>query len=132
MPYPLNQISPHIRVLIVDDQIIVRTGLKFFLLAFDDLELVGEAANGEQALYLCGEAKPDVVLMDLDMPGMDGVNATRAIHRYCPQIKVIALTGFRDKETIQRALQVGATNYLYKNISADRLAEAIRAAHGSL
>jgi NarL family two-component system response regulator LiaR len=130
--YPQDQISPHIKVLIVDDQVIVRTGLKFFLLAFDDLELVGEAANGEQALYLCGAAKPHVVLMDLDMPGMDGVSATRAIRRYCPQIKVIALTGFRDKETIQRALQVGAINYLYKNISADRLADAIRTAYAGL
>jgi two-component system, NarL family, response regulator LiaR len=132
MSYPLDQISPRIRVLIVDDQVAIRTGLKFFLLAFDDLELVGEAANGEQALYLCGEIKPDVVLMDLDMPGMDGVSATRAIYQNWPQIKVIALTGFREEETVQRVLQIEAINYLSKNISADRLADSIRAAHSGL
>ena len=124
-----NQISPPIRVLIVDDQLAMRTALKFFLLAFDDLELASEAANGEQALRLCGEVKPDVVLMDLDMPGMDGISATRAIHQDWPQIKVIALAGFLEEEMIQRVLQAGVVNYLYKDISADRLANAIRAAH---
>jgi NarL family two-component system response regulator LiaR len=116
-------------VLIVDDQAIIRTGLKFFLLAFDDLELVGEAADGEQALYLCGQLKPDVVLMDLVMPGMDGFSATRTIHRCWPQIKVIVLTGFWGEEIIQRVLQVGASDYLSKNISADKLADAIRVAY---
>jgi two-component system, NarL family, response regulator LiaR len=128
--YPLDQISSRIRVLIVDDQIAMRVGLKFFFLAFDDLELVGEAANGEQALYLCGEVKPDVVLMDLAMPGMDGVSTTRAIQRYCPQAKVLALIGFGEEATFQKVLQGGAINYVCKNISADRLAEAIRAIHG--
>jgi NarL family two-component system response regulator LiaR len=125
----LDQISLPIRVLIIDDQLAMRTALKFFLLAFDDLELVGEAANGEQALHLCDEVKPDVVLMDLDMPGMDGISATRAIHQNWPQIKVIALASFLEEETIQRVLQAGAINYLYKDISADRLANAIHVAH---
>jgi NarL family two-component system response regulator LiaR len=129
MPGPVDHILPRIRVLIVDDQIAVRTGLKFFLLAFDDLELVGEAADGEQALSLCGETRPDVVLMDLIMPGLDGIGAIRAIHSYWPQIKIIALTAFWEEETIQRVLEVGAINYLCKNISADRLADAIRMAH---
>jgi DNA-binding NarL/FixJ family response regulator len=126
---PLDPMSSRIRVLVVDDQVAVRRGLKFFLQAFDDFELAGEAANGEQALYLCGEAKPDVVLMDLDMPGMNGVSATRAIRWYCPKIKVIALSGFQEDETIQRALQVGAINHVCKSTSADKLADAIRAAH---
>jgi DNA-binding NarL/FixJ family response regulator len=91
--YALDQILARIRVLIVDDHIAMRTGLKFFLRAFDDLELVGEAASGEQALYLCSQVKPDVVLMDLAMPGMNGVSATHAIYRSWPQIKVIALAG---------------------------------------
>jgi NarL family two-component system response regulator LiaR len=110
----------------------VRTGLKFFLLAFDDLELVGEAANGEQALCLCAEVEPDVVLMDLDMPGMNGISATHTIHQCWPQIKVIVLTGFWQADMIQSVLQVGAINYLCKNISADGLADAIRAAHCGL
>jgi NarL family two-component system response regulator LiaR len=125
----LDQISPPIRVLIVDDQLAIRTALNFFLLAFDDLESVGEAATGEQALRLCGEVKPDVVLMDLDMPGMDGISATRAIHQEWPQLKVIALASLLEEETIQRVLQAGAINYLYKDISADKLANTIRAAH---
>jgi NarL family two-component system response regulator LiaR len=131
MPGPVDHILPRIRVLIVEDQAVVRAGLKFFLLAFDDLELAGEAANGEQALSLCSEVKPDVVLMDLVMPVVDGIGAIRAIHNHWPQIKIIALTAFWQEETIQRVLQVGAINYLNKNISADRLADAIRTAHSS-
>jgi NarL family two-component system response regulator LiaR len=99
------------------------------LLAFDDLEWAGEAVNGEQALYLCSKVKPDVVLMDLVMPGIDGISTTRTIHQYWPQIKIIALTSFREEEMMKKALQVGAINYLCKNVSADKLAEAIRAAH---
>jgi NarL family two-component system response regulator LiaR len=118
-----------IRVLIVDDHSVVRTGLKLFLMAYDDLELVGEAANGEQAARLCGEVRPDVVLMDLVMPGMDGVAATRAIREHSPGIKVIALTSFREEDLVQRALEAGAIGYLLKDVSADELADAIRAAH---
>jgi NarL family two-component system response regulator LiaR len=128
---PLDQISPRIRVLIVDDRVVMRTGLKFFLLAFDDFELVGEAVNGEHALFLCGQTKPDVVLMDLDRPSLDGVSTARAIRWYCPQIKIIALTGFRQEKPVQRVLRVGAINYLCRNISADRLAEAIRTVHAA-
>ncbi len=121
--------SEHIRVLIVDDQDAVRTGLRFFVLAFDDFELVGEAENGEQALSLCGQVEPHVVLMGLAMSGMDGVSATREIHWHWPQIKVIVLISFMEEQAIQKALEVGAVNYLLKNVSADQLAEAIRAAH---
>ena len=118
-----------IRVLLADDHAVVRSGLAAFLLAFDDLELVGGAASGEEAVRLCRRMQPDVVLMDLVMPGMDGVAATRAIRERCPQIQVIALTSFREEQLVQGALQAGAIGYLLKNVSADELANAIRAAH---
>jgi NarL family two-component system response regulator LiaR len=118
-----------IRLLIVDDHPVVRSGLSAFLLAFDDLELVGEAGGGAEALRLCGQVKPDVVLMDLVMPEMDGVAATRAIHRAYPDIQIIALTSFKEEDLVQRALQAGAISYLLKNVSADNLIEAIHLAH---
>jgi two-component system, NarL family, response regulator LiaR len=124
-----DSMSTRIRVLIVDDQDAVRTGLRFFLLAFDDFELVGEAVNGEQALSLCDQVEPHIVLMDLAMPGMDGVSAIRELHGHWPQIKVIAMISFMEEPAIHRALEVGAINYLLKNVSADELAEAIRTAH---
>jgi len=118
-----------IRVLIVDDHAVVRTGLKFFVQAFEDLELAGEAASGEQAVRLCSQVHPDVVLMDLIMPGMDGVSATRAIRQSCQGIQVIALTSFGQEELVRQALEAGAIGYLLKNVTADELAGAIRAAH---
>ncbi len=117
-----------IRVLIVDDHAIVRSGLEDFILAYDDLELVGQAGSGEEAVRLCPELQPDVVLMDLVMPKMDGAAATKAIRTACPQIQVIALTSFEQQDLVQRALQAGAIGYLLKNISAGELAAAIRAA----
>jgi NarL family two-component system response regulator LiaR len=120
--------SKPIRVLLVDDHAVVRSGLAGFLLAFDDLKLVGEAASGEEALRLCQQVQPDVVLMDLMMPGMGGAEATRAIRERCPDIKVIVLTSFQEEELVQGALQAGAIGYLLKNVSVDELAEAIRAA----
>jgi NarL family two-component system response regulator LiaR len=116
-------------VLLVDDHAVVRSGLSAFLLAFDDLELVGEANNGEDAVRLCSQLRPDVVLMDLVMPGMDGAQATRAIREQCPQIQVLALTSFKEQDLVQGALEAGAIGYLLKNVSADELAEAIRDAH---
>jgi len=121
--------SNPIRVMLVDDHAVVRSGLGAFLLAFDDLELVGEVGGGEEAVRLCDQVQPDVVLMDLVMPGMDGAEATRAIRERCPQIQVIALTSFKEKELVQGALVAGAIGYLLKNVSADELADAIRAAH---
>jgi NarL family two-component system response regulator LiaR len=118
-----------IRVLIVDDHTLVRSGLKLFLTAYDDLELVGEAASGEEAIRVCSRLQPDVVLMDLVMPGMGGGAATRAIREQCPAIQVIALTSFQDVDMVQKALQAGAIGYLLKNVTADELATAIRAAH---
>ena len=120
--------ADRIRVMVVDDHAVVRGGLSAFLLAYDDLELVGEAASGEQAVKMCPQVKPDVVLMDLVMPGMDGAAATRSIRQVCPNIQVIALTSFKEEELVQGALQAGAIGYLLKNVSADELANAIRAA----
>jgi two-component system, NarL family, response regulator LiaR len=118
-----------IRVLIVDDHALVRTGLKLFLMAFDDLELVGEAASGEEAISSCCQLQPDVVLMDLAMPGIGGATATSTIRHQCPQVQVIALTNFQDVEMVQAALQAGAIGYLLKNVTAEELASAIRSAH---
>ncbi|HEX3050822.1 MAG TPA: response regulator transcription factor [Aggregatilineaceae bacterium] len=119
-----------IRVMIVDDHDMVRSGLEVFLETRDDLVLVGIAASGEDAVRLCNELKPDVILMDLIMPGeMDGIAAMRAIRVQTPDAKVIALTSFKDKALVQEALQAGAIGYLLKNVSIDQLADAIRAAY---
>jgi len=118
-----------IRVMIVDDHAMVRRGLAAFLQVFDDLELIGEAANGEEAVQLVATVQPDVVLMDLVMDQMDGAAATRAIRASHPHVQVIALTSFREEMLVQKALQAGAISYLLKNVSADELAAAIRAAH---
>jgi len=115
--------------MLVDDHAVVRSGLGAFLIAFDDLELVAEAGGGEEAVRLCEEAQPDVVLMDLVMPGMDGAAATKAIREQCPHIQVIALTSFKEQDLVEGALRAGAIGYLLKNVSADELANAIRAAH---
>ncbi len=117
-----------IRVLLVDDHTMVRRGLVTFLKVFDDLQLAGEAENGAEAIQRCAEIHPDVVLMDMVMPGMDGVTATRAIRQQFPQIQVIALTSFKEGKLIQNALQAGAIGYLLKDVSAEDLARAIRAA----
>jgi NarL family two-component system response regulator LiaR len=118
-----------IRVLIADDHAVVRNGLGSFLSAYDDFELVGEAKNGEQAVRLVEQCRPDVVLMDLVMPGMDGARATHLIREKFPMVQVIALTSFKEREQVQSAIQAGAIGYLLKDISADELARAIRQAH---
>jgi len=115
-----------IRVIIVDDHVMVRSGLRLFLLAFEDLKLIGEAANGEEAIRLCGQEKPDVVLMDMVMPIMDGVRATTEINARFPHIKVIGLTTFYEPEMIQKMVDAGANSFLLKSISAAELAQAIR------
>jgi NarL family two-component system response regulator LiaR len=121
--------APRIRVLIVDDHPMVRRGLATFLKVFDDLELVGEAAGGQEAIRLCDRLRPDVVLMDMVMPDMDGATATRIIRKQSESIQVIALTSFKEEILVQSALQAGAIGYLLKDVSADELAGAIRAAH---
>lgn len=118
-----------IKVLIVDDHTVVRNGLASFLSIYDDFNMVGEARNGEQAVMMCDLHKPDVVLMDLLMPGMDGATATRLIRQKNPLVQVIALTSFKEREQVQAAIQAGAIGYLLKDISSENLAQAIRQAH---
>ena len=118
-----------IRVMLVDDHPMVRRGLATFLMVFDDLKLVGEAESGTEAIQRCAEILPDVILMDMVMPGMDGVSATRAIRQQFPSVQVLALTSFKDKELIKNMLEAGAIGYLLKDVSSDDLARAIRAAH---
>lgn len=117
-----------IRIMLVDDHAVVRSGLGAFLSVNPDLELVGEAENGEQAVVRAGILKPDVILMDLMMPVMDGVAATQAIKKQNPAIQIVALTSFQEDELVQNALKAGAVGYLMKNVSARELAAAIRAA----
>jgi len=123
----MTQSNP-IKVLLVDDHMVVRSGLSTVLAVYDDMQLVGEARDGEEALRLCERLQPDVVLMDLLMPKMDGVAATRVIKERWPQIQVIALTSFKEKEYVEGALKAGASGYLLKNVSAEELVNAIRRA----
>ena len=121
--------SSPIRVMIVDDHGMVRRGLVAYLKNITDLELVGEARDGQEAVQMCEQLQPDVILMDLIMPEMGGAAATRIIHKQWPRVQVIALTSFQEKELVQEALQAGAISYLLKNVSGDDLAQAIRAAY---
>jgi two-component system, NarL family, response regulator LiaR len=117
-----------IRILLVDDHAVVRSGLGAVLMSFDDMILVGEAGNGEEAVWACQKLKPDVVLMDLMMPVMDGVTATRTIHETMPNIRIIALTSFGERELVEGALKAGAMGYLLKTVSASELITAIQGA----
>ncbi len=120
-----------IRIVIVDDHAVVRSGLSDFVLAFDDFELLGEADGGRQAVELCVKCKPDIVLMDMVMPDMDGATATQLIRQANPDIQIVALTSFREEELVSAALKAGAIGYLLKNVTAEQLATAIRnAVHG--
>ncbi len=119
----------HIRVMIVDDHNMVRRGLATILKIKPGLELVGEANNGREALRICEQSRPDVILMDLIMPEMGGAETTRAIRERWPDVQIIALTSFQEKELVREALQAGAIGYLLKNVSADDLEAAIREAH---
>jgi NarL family two-component system response regulator LiaR len=118
-----------IRILLVDDHAVVRSGLSKFLMVNKDLELVGEASDGAEAIQMTGMHKPDVILMDLMMPGMDGITATHAIHQKFPSVKIIALTSFSEQNMVQGALQAGAIGFLQKNVTASELGSAIRSAH---
>ncbi len=118
-----------IRVMIVDDHGMVRRGLATILKVRPDMQLVGEAGSGQEALEVCEQVQPDVILMDLVMPEMSGPEVTRAIRHMCPNVQVIALTSFQERELVREALQAGAISYLLKNVSAEDLAAAIREAH---
>jgi NarL family two-component system response regulator LiaR len=115
--------------MIVDDHNMVRRGLTTMLKVRPDLELVGEASDGREALQVCRQSQPDVILMDLVMPEIGGVEATRLIRQGCPHVQVIALTSFQEKELVREALQAGAIGYLLKNVSSEDLVAAIREAH---
>jgi NarL family two-component system response regulator LiaR len=115
-----------IRVIIADDHVMVRSGLRLFLLAFEDLKMIGEAANGEEAIRLCHREKPDVVLMDMVMPVMDGIQATSEIRSHFPHTQVVGLTTFYEPEMIQKMMDAGAISFLLKSVSAAELAVAIR------
>jgi DNA-binding NarL/FixJ family response regulator len=117
-----------IRVLIADDHSVVRQGLQMFLALDEALEVVGEAKNGSEAVRLAREVKPNVVLMDLLMPEMDGIEATKIIRRELPEVEVIALTSVLEDQAIFEAVRVGAIGYLLKDTESEKLREAIRAA----
>ncbi len=117
-----------IRVASVDDHEIMRGGIRFVLMAFDDLELVGDARRGEDAVQMCQQFKPDVVLVDMKMKGFDGIETTAAIKQACPSVQVLILTSFHDPDLVRRAIQAGAVGYVLKDASKEELAGAIRAA----
>ena len=117
-----------IKILLVDDHAVVRSGFNKFLKVNKDFKLVGEAADGDEAVQMVSLHQPDVVLMDLMMPGKDGITATHDIHQKYPHVKVIALTSFAEQNMVQGALQAGAIGYLQKNVCAKELGYAIRSA----
>ena len=118
-----------IKVLIVDDHQVVRQGLRTFLELQDDILIVGEAGDGQTAVEMVNQVHPDVVLMDLVMPRLDGITATRQIKASGASAKVIALTSFTEDDKVFPAIQAGASSYLLKDVSADALVEAVRAAY---
>jgi two-component system, NarL family, response regulator LiaR len=118
-----------IRLLIADDHAKVHMAIAQMISRLDDIEIVGQANDGEQAVNLCGQVMPDVVLMDVIMPGMDGIEATYQIKQQHPAIKVLALSSFKDDETVRAMLQAGALGYVLKDASINDIAHSIRAAH---
>lgn len=120
--------NPPIRVLVVDDHAVVRGGLRFFIAGADDIEIIGEGGSGAEALELVASLAPDLVIMDVMMPGMDGIEATRELRRRFPEVRVLALTSFGEGELVQRALQAGAIGYLLKGTQGSELIGAIRTA----
>ena len=114
-----------IRVLIADDQVITRSGIRSLLTSQDDIEIVGEAQHGEEAVELAASLQPDIILMDLRMPGVNGIDATRRIHRTSPNIGILVLTVFEDDTSVFPAIRAGARGYLLKNTEQDELLRAI-------
>lgn len=117
-----------IRILIADDHLIIRQGLRLILETGDEFEIVGEASDGAEALQVCAEHHPDVVLMDLRMPGMDGLTAIEKLHESQPEIAVVILTTFNEDQMMLRGLKAGAHGYLLKDTSRTALFDTIRAA----
>ena len=125
--YSMVQVRP-IRVLIIDNHEIVRQGLSILMEVFDDFELVGEADSGEQGLNLCAAVQPDVVMIEMRLPTIDGLTATRMITRTYPHIRVVAMSASEPQASIDAILEAGASGYLVKNVGIDAVAETIRAA----
>jgi NarL family two-component system response regulator YdfI len=124
----MDAMNPSIRILIADDHLIIRQGLRLILETEEGFELVGEAADGAEAVRQCAELKPEVVLMDLRMPGMDGLTAIERLHVEQPQIAIVILTTFNEDELMLRGLRAGAKGYLLKDTDRQTLFSAIRAA----
>ena len=118
-----------IKVIIVDDHPLVRHGMKTVFEAYDDIEMVAEAENGKEALEVCAKFKPDVVIMDMVMPILDGAEATSQLIKKFPDIKVIALTSFNDKDLIKKSLKAGAVSFILKNITGAKLVKIIKDVH---
>ncbi|HLY24868.1 MAG TPA: response regulator transcription factor [Aggregatilineales bacterium] len=118
--------SDPIRILLVDDHAIVHRAMAALVATFPDLEVVGHAKNGQEAIDLCGEVKPDVVVMDVIMPGMNGIEATRILHERYPEVKVLALSSFQDEATVREMLKAGASGYILKETFNDDVAATIR------
>ena len=121
-------LSETIKVMVVDDHTMVRRGIATFMKIIDDMELIGEASNGEDAIRLCGELMPDVILLDIVLPDQDGVTVTRVIRKRYPTIQIIGLSSFQDEMLILNMMEAGAVGYLLKDVSADELSQAIRGA----
>lgn len=117
-----------IRVMLVDDHAVVRQGLAFYLQTFQDIELVAEAISGEEAIRVCGEMAPNVILMDLVMPGMGGIEAIKTIKQRYPQVQIIALTSMNEEDVVRSALKAGAIGYMLKDVSMSELNAGVRAA----
>jgi two-component system, NarL family, response regulator LiaR len=118
-----------IRVVVVDDHDMVRKGLASYLKVTPDIFLVGEASNGEEALQICSEVQPDIVLMDIFMPKVNGIEATKQLRARFPAIQIIALTSFQERDLVEQILRAGALSYILKNVTGEELASAIRSAY---
>ena len=121
--------QPRIRVLVVEDHPMTRAGLELFLRAYPDIDLIGQVSSGEEALQFCEEDVPDVVLMDIKLPGIDGVEATALLRKRHPRVQIIALSSYQDRDLIERVVQAGAISYLLKTATAQELIHAIQAAY---
>ncbi len=118
--------------MIFDDHAVLREGIRYVCLTATDLTLVGEAPNGEDALALCNKLQPDVVLMDLMMPGMNGIDTTRAIREQYPEVKILVLTSFNSQDLVRKAIQAGANSYVLKDASTEQIINAIRSTYQGL
>ena len=121
-----------IKIMIVDDHAVLREGIHYLCLTASDFTLVGEAANGEDALELCYKLQPDLVLLDLMMPGMNGIATTKAMRKQCPEVKILILTSFTTQNLVHQAIEAGANSYILKDASTEEIINAIRLTYHGL